>query len=146
MNELLAVGVLLALIFSEATGLSPGGIIVPAYFCLFLHQPMRIVSTIGMALIVWGIVELLSHYTILYGQRRFALCIVTGLVLKMLLSTLYTASLATPLSLSLSIGYLIPGILARDFERQGIWKTLIALGIVVGLLWLLNTAFGGMAL
>ena len=146
MNELLAVGVVLSLAFAETTGLSPGGIIVPAYFCLFLHQPVRIVSTIGMGLAVWGIVELLSHYTILYGQRRFALCIVTGLVLKILLSTLYTASLATPLSLSLSIGYLIPGILARDFERQGIWKTLVSLGIVVGLLWLLNAAFGGMIL
>lgn len=143
MSELLAVGVILALVYSEITQLSPGGIIVPAYFCLFLHDPLRIFFTLIMGITVWGIVELLSHYTILYGQRRFAICIVTGLILKILTSSMYTMSLNHPFNLSLSIGYLIPGILARDFERQGLWKTMASLAVVTGILWLLNAAFGG---
>lgn len=38
---------------------------------------------------------------------------------------------------SFSIGSLIPGILGRDMEKQGIPKTLIALGIVTLLIRLI---------
>lgn len=146
MSETLALGVLLALLFFEATGLSPGGIIVPAYFALFLNDPPRVFSTLLAAILVWGIVTLLSHYIILYGQRRFAMFLVSGLIVKMLLSLFYTGSVDAILSLSLSIGYLVPGILARDFERQGFWKTLMGLTIVTGLIWMIRTFFVGVGL
>lgn len=143
MNEFLTAGVLLALFFSEATGLSPGGIIVSAYFCLFVNDPVRIIVTLIMGLIVWAVVEWLPHFLILYGQRRFALCVATGMLLKLLASALYAGALHMPASLNLSIGYLVPGIIARDFERQDFWQTIAALGTVTGILWLMNAALGG---
>ena len=32
-------GLVLALIYVEVTGISPGGLIVPGYFALYLNQP-----------------------------------------------------------------------------------------------------------
>ena len=40
------------------------------------------------------------------------------------------------------IGILIPGIIARDFDRQGVIKSLLSLAVVTALLALLLTLFG----
>ena len=40
----------------------------------------------------------------------------------------------------MTIGYLVPGILGRQMERQGIWRTLGALAVVTLLIRLLQMA------
>ena len=40
------------------------------------------------------------------------------------------------------IGCLVPGIIAQEFERQGIWPSLLSLGIVTGILALVMLWFG----
>lgn len=123
MNDLLLLGVFLSLIFAELTDLSAGGIIVPAYFAMYLYDPKRLAGTIIISLLCVVVIKFLSNYMILYGRRRFALYIMTGIFLRLLLG-------AAMSDMSLSIGYLIPGILGRDIERQGAIPTLTALGIV----------------
>jgi len=143
MRDMIFWGVLISLAFTELSGLSPGGVIVPAYFALYLYDPWRVALTLGLSLVCVGIVRLLSRYMILYGRRRFAVYLVVGMLLKLLLGVVYTA---TPLglpNLSLSIGYVIPGLLGRDVERQGILPTFASLGIVCCLLLLLRIALMG---
>jgi hypothetical protein len=41
MNEILILGLLISLAFSEITGISPGGIIVPSYFAIYLDDPYK---------------------------------------------------------------------------------------------------------
>ncbi len=134
MRDLAFWGVLVSLLYTELTGLSPGGIIVPAYLTLYLHDPWRIALTLGMALACVGIVRLLSRYMILYGRRRFAVYIMVGMLLKVLLGTVYRDIPLDLPNLSLSIGYVIPGLIGRDMERQGVVKTLLSLGVVCCLL------------
>lgn len=142
MHEMIFWGVLVSLLFSELTGISPGGVIVPAYFLLYWQDPYRIGLTLGLSLLCIVLVRMLSRHMILYGRRRFVVYLLTGIVLKMLFALLYAKS-DLPLNLSLSIGYLIPGLLGRDAERQGIVRTFLALGVVVCFLRLLQLALMG---
>ena len=128
-NQIIILGIAVSLIFYELTMLSPGGIIVPGYIALCLTEPLRIVYTLGVVLLTWAVMRLLSRFLILYGRRRFALAV--------LLSFLINAGIAAlgvlPYSMNL-ICCLVPGILVRDMERQGVFKTLLSLSIVTGLL------------
>ena len=130
MNDILLLGIFLSLIFTELTDLSPGGIIVPAYFAMYAYDWKRLLGTIILALLCMLIVHFMSKYMILYGRRRYAVSIMTGVLLKFLIGSMGAG-------VSFSIGSLIPGILGRDMEKQGIPKTLIALGIVTLLIRLI---------
>lgn len=138
MSELALLSLILTLIFTEVTGLLPGGIIVPYYFALYLDDPVKIVSTVVSALIAVGAVKLLSRVTILYGRRKFALYIIIGLLEKILFTYLYFGDSYMFFHLSMTIGYLVPGILARQMECQGLVKTLGALAAVTLMIRLLQ--------
>lgn len=131
MNELAVLALLISLLFTELTNLLPGGIIVPFYFALYLDDPVKIVATVVSALIAMMVVKFLSRYMILYGRRKFALYLIIGILEKILFTYLYFGNSYLFYNLSMTIGYLVPGILARDMEKQGVVKTLGALSIVV---------------
>lgn len=134
MNEILLIGIIFSLIYTELTDLSPGGMIVPAYFAMYSYDWERMVGTILISGLCILIVHFLSKYMILYGRRRYAVFIFSGILLKYMISLLGFGA-------SFSIGSLIPGILGRDMERQKPIPTLLSLGIVTAL-----TCLAGMIL
>ena len=138
MNELAVLALLISLIFTELTNLLPGGIIVPFYFALYLDDPVKIIATVISALIAMIVVKFLSRFMILYGRRKFALYLIIGILEKILFTYLYFGNSYMFYNLSMTIGYLVPGILARDMEKQGVAKTLGALTIVVLIIRLLQ--------
>ena len=130
MNELAVLALLISLIFTELTNLLPGGIIVPFYFALYLDDPVKILATVISALIAMMVVKFMSRYTILYGRRKFALYLIIGILEKILFTYLYFGNSYMFYNLSMTIGYLVPGILGREMEKQGVLKTLGALTAV----------------
>ena len=138
MNELAILSLVVTLIFTEATPLVPGGIVVPFSFALYLEARVKIAATLVSALIAVGVVRLLGNVTILYGRRKFALYIIIGLVEKALFTYLYFGDSYLFYNLSMTIGYLVPGILGNQMEKQGCVKTLCALGVVVFLIKLIQ--------
>ena len=131
MNELAILSLLVTLIFTEVTQLVPGGIVVPFFFALYLEEPVKILATLLSALIAVGAVKLIGNFTILYGRRKFALYIIIGLLEKALFTYLYFGNSYMFYNLSMTIGYLVPGILGGQMEKQGCVKTLCALAVVV---------------
>lgn len=131
MNELAILSLLVTLIFTEVTQLVPGGIVVPFYFALYLEEPVKILATLLSALIAVGAVKLIGNFTILYGRRKFALYIIIGLLEKALFTYLYFGNSYMFYNLSMTVGYLVPGILGGQMEKQGCVKTLCALAVVV---------------
>lgn len=129
MVEKLFIGIILALIYSELTGIVPGGIIVPAFVATTLDEPLRALLTIGAALIAIAIYRLASRYLLLYGRRRFVFFLLLGACLSELSLYLGRIHLA-PEALTLFspelrvIGLIIPGLLASNLERQKFWLTL----------------------
>ena len=128
--ETFLAGVLLALLFTEWTGLSPGGIVVPGYIALHLDQPGRILATLAVALICLGIYRLAASFLILFGRRRFVFFLLAGMVLAQVW-TLVAPGVFPGQSVELRvIGWVIPGLLANSLERQSIAPTLSGLAVV----------------
>ncbi len=127
MNEQIVVlGILLSIFFYEVTEMSPGGVIVPGYFALFLNDPKRIVATILVSLLTMLIVNFIENYTILFGRRKFAMYIIIAFIFKTILKEMdFNILIGGEV-----IGILIPGILAQDISRNGIKKTIPALLIL----------------
>ena len=84
-QNILTLGVIISIVFYEITEISPGGLIVPAYFALYLDDPLKLSVTAGISLLTLLLLKLLSRYTILYGRRRFAVCIIVSFIIKMIL-------------------------------------------------------------
>jgi len=133
-------GLLLALLYAEITGLSPGGLIVPGYFALYLNQPWRPLSTVAVAFLTLLIVRFLSRYFIIFGRRRFVLLILTGACLGQAWSLALPHLLAEPVGLRV-IGWVVPGLLASSFERQKILPSLASLIFVSVLTFFLSQLF-----
>lgn len=128
-DELIIFGVLASIVFLELTQISPGGIIVPGYIAMLLDDPVRVAVTVVLSLITWGAIRLLSEVVILFGRRRFAVFIVVSFLLRYL-TALATAEASLPVTTALVIGYLVPGILAYEIDRQGAVKTLSSMLLV----------------
>ncbi len=104
----------------------PGGIIVPAYIALFLDQPLRVLATVLVALLSLLTYKLLSRFFILFGRRRFVMLLLLGALWGQLwfFVTPHIFSGATELRM---IGWVIPGLLANNCEKQKFFATLASL-------------------
>lgn len=136
------IGLAVSLLFSELFGLAAGGLVVPGYFALFMNQPLVIAVTVGIALATHFVVKLLGSFLILYGKRRTVLVILVAYVIRMAIDNLFSAPLAamTPDSGVIVIGYIIPGLIALWFDRQGMLETLstlLAASVVVRMILIL---------
>ena len=110
-------GILISMLFTEFTNLS-AGLIIPGYFALCFGSPKRIAYTILIAMLSSLICKYVSNYLILYGRRRFAFLIVLTFILDLIIGKNFNI-----------IGNLVPGILAREFDRQGYINTLLSVAI-----------------
>lgn len=126
--SILIIGILISIIFYELTDISPGGIIVPGIMVMYFNSIERIVYTLIIAFITYLIVKLLSKHILVFGKRRFVMMIVISIILNILVSLIMNALSVNLLSISI-IGYTIAGLIANDFYKQGVKKTLPAFAI-----------------
>ena len=138
--ELFFIGLILTLLFIAYTGFYPGGIIVPAYLVLFIDQPLRLLGTLIIAILAWGIYKLVSKRLILFGKRRFVLLILIGACLAFLLSYILPRFIPESVELKV-IGWVIPGLLANQIEKQGLTITISSLAIVLLVLFATGKLF-----
>lgn len=131
-HDVVLAGVAVSLLFSELTGLSPAGLVVPGYIALSLQTPWRVAYTLLVATLAWGAARLLERWMILYGRRRFAVLI----LLSFLINEIIVGVGILPYDLGM-IGVLVPGIIANEVEKQGMLKSILSLAVVVGILVLL---------
>ena len=137
----IAVGMFGGLLSYEFLGFSPGGIITPGYLALFVDQPVRIAGTLLIALATFGIIRLLSSWIILYGRRRFVVTMLVSFLLRWAWDEL-VMRIPVPVPELRVIGYIIPGLIANDLERQGITGTLSSLTVVTVFVRLLMLVVG----
>ncbi len=142
MTEIIVIGIIVSLIFYELTGISPGGIIVPGIFVLYLNQIDRVIYTVIISILSVLIVRLISKYIIIYGKRRFVVFIVVSILLNLIVSLVLKTASNQLIVISI-IGYLISGIIANEMYKQSIRKTLPAIAIVVIFLQMIVILSGG---
>ena len=131
-HEIVLAGVAISLLFAELTGRSPAGLVGPGYIALSLQTPQRVVYTLVLAFAAWGIAKFLARFMILYGRRRFAVLILLAFVVDLAVNAAGILSYDPGM-----IGVLVPGIIAQEMEKQGVVKSMLSLGVVVGILVLL---------
>jgi len=136
----IGIGLLYTLLLAEAFGLAAGGLVVPGYVALMLTQPWNIVMTLLAAWLTFIMVRSMSSVMVIYGRRRTALMILLGYLFGSLLDYGIGGVFSFPVESELPgapirfqyfeltvIGYIIPGLIAIWFERQGVFKTLAGL-------------------
>lgn len=136
-------GVIISLIFTELLGASAGGIVVPGYIAMYLDRPTQIVGTLLVSLVTWGIIRIISSFTLLFGKRRMVLCILIGFILGWATRNIIFHNITIVDLKMQSIGYIIPGLIANWFERQGFWKTVTTMMIAAVLVRLILIVISG---
>jgi poly-gamma-glutamate biosynthesis protein PgsC/CapC len=134
--ETLFIGLLVAILYVEIFGVYPGGIIVPAYIALYMDQPLRVLVTVTIAFLCVLVYRILSRYIILFGRRRFVTFIFIGAVLAQMWSLFFPHLFPESFGLR-AIGWLIPGLLANNFEKQRLLPTLASLITVAVFIYVL---------
>lgn len=134
MIETLFIGLLASLVYAERTGLYPGGIIVPAYLAFYLGQPARIGATLAATFLALISYKILARYFLLFGRRRFVLMLLLGGLWVQAGLLLFPGIVAAPLEARV-IGWVIPGLLANNLERQKLLPTLASCVTVSVFTW-----------
>jgi len=127
--ETLLIGLVSSLAFVELTGFYAGGLIVPGYVALYVESPLRIVGTVIVALVTLATFRFLSRYLIIYGRRRFVLMILIGSIWTLLGYRVLPGYLPGMVGLR-AIGWIVPGLIANTFQKQGVIVTVAGLIIV----------------
>jgi poly-gamma-glutamate biosynthesis protein PgsC/CapC len=142
----IGIGLLFTLLLTEAFSLAAGGLVVPGYMALQVMQPWRMGLTLIAAYLTYLSVHALAGFLVVYGRRQTALTILIGFLIGSAIDislggvATYQRStnpelIADPenyayLELTV-IGYIIPGLIAIWFARQGVIRTLVGLFLCV---------------
>jgi poly-gamma-glutamate biosynthesis protein PgsC/CapC len=128
----LIIGVVVSLLLTELVGLSAGGIIVPGYVALLLDRPAALMGFLVVAGLSYAILRGLGRVLMLFGARRFAIAVLAGMTLSVALqwATQWAAPALVPTYVEwVGLGLIVPGLLAHQFDRQGVLPTLLMLAI-----------------
>lgn len=144
MMQSVGLGLVVSLIFSETLGLAAGGMVVPGYMALMIHDPGRIAGTIFVSLLTLYAIKILSNYMFIYGRRRTVIIIIIGFLFGWLSRKFLVFGLPDGMTLEFqAIGYIIPGLIANWMERQGVLQTLTTMIVVAVFVRLLLMIFAG---
>ncbi len=122
----IGLGLAASLLYGELFGLAAGGMVVPGYIALYANKPTDVALTLLAALMTFGILKSLSQVAIVYGRRRTVLTILVGYLVGMGFRW-WLGSQITPFSEAAVIGYIIPGLIAIWYQRQGVLETTLSL-------------------
>lgn len=124
----LAFGIIISMLVYERWRLTGGAAVVAGYLGLFVDRPLYILTTVGMAVVAFYIVDrVVARRMFLYGRRRVVVMVIIGLFLQLLsgaVAYLLNKDL-TWLNGLYGVGYVLPGLIAQDIERQGASKTVL---------------------
>jgi poly-gamma-glutamate biosynthesis protein PgsC/CapC len=113
----LAAGMLLGMLFYQRTGWACGGIITPGVIAMVAPDPARIGVALLGGLVTWLLLESLVRVTGVYGRQRLAAAMLIALALRYPLVGLWGET-------SLWLGWVVPGLIGADIQRQGLVPTL----------------------
>jgi poly-gamma-glutamate biosynthesis protein PgsC/CapC len=122
----IGLGLAASLLYGELFGLAAGGMVVPGYVALYVDKPIDLGLTLLAALVTFGFLKGVSQVAIVYGRRRTALTILVGYLVGLVLG-LWLDSPMAPFAEAAIIGFIIPGLIAIWYQRQGVLETTLSL-------------------
>lgn len=119
----LALGMLLGMFYYQRTGWACGGIITPGVIAMYIGDPGKVLVSIAAGLVTWVILDILVRFFSLYGRQRLATAMLIALALRYPLVSVWGET-------SLWLGWVVPGLIGADIQRQGVAITLTAVAAV----------------
>jgi poly-gamma-glutamate biosynthesis protein PgsC/CapC len=139
--EAIAIGLVYGFFLFEWTGLVAGGLVAPGYFALYFNRPAIIALCLATALCTMILVRGLAYVTVLYGRRRFIVSVLAAFALQWTAGMLVMGAEIAEGRLDV-VGFIIPGLVAHEMDRQGVGPTLLALLLLSTLVHLTLKAVG----
>ncbi len=145
----LALGIIVSILAYERWRLTGGAAVVAGYLALFFNRPLFVVTTVALAVVTHYVVQrVLARRMFLYGRRRLVVGVLVGMLLQFLTGVIaYLAARdVTWLTGLYGIGFVLPGLIAQDMDRQSVWRTVAVLmgtSILTFLLFRTVIAFKG---
>ena len=119
----LAAGMLFGMFYYHKTGWACGGIITPGVIAMYIGDPEKILVSVAAGLVTWVILDLLVRFFNIYGRQRLAAAMLIALALRYPLVSVWGET-------SLWLGWVVPGLIGADIQRQGALTTLTAVAAV----------------
>ena len=114
------VGLSLSLFVEIKFGVSPGGIIIPAYLAMVFDNPAIMLNVFLIAILTFLFVKyVVSKVVLIYGKRRFVACIFVALIFKVITGLLFPLIPFSVLAYE-GVGVVTSGIIANTYFKQGI--------------------------
>jgi len=110
---------LLGMLYYHKTGWACGGIITPGVIAMYIGDPWKVAVSLAAGLATWILLELLVRFSGVYGRQRLAAAMLIALALRYPLVSVWGES-------SLWLGWVVPGLIGADMQRQGVVTTLTA--------------------
>lgn len=129
LQESIGLSIILGFLASEFLGVSAGGLVSPGYLAFFLEQPLRLLTTMILAVIIFLSVRLMQRFMIIYGRRRFMATVLMSLAGTWIFEQLFFYANAISQDIRI-VGYIIPGLIANDMLKQGPVKTIVMVLLV----------------
>jgi poly-gamma-glutamate biosynthesis protein PgsC/CapC len=115
----LATGILLGMLYYRQTGLACGGIITPGVVAMYVHEPAALGVSLAAGLATALLLEGLVRLSGVYGRQRLAAALLIALALRF-------PVVAAGGDASLWLGWVVPGLVGADLQRQGVVDTLVS--------------------
>ena len=166
----IGLGMIISLILTEAVGVTAGGLIVPGYIALSLHNPYAVAFTFCISLMTLFLLNFLSKFIIIYGKRRLVFCLLLSFTLGSLIRDIplyfitykpeefflfsgffhylnmslydFNNYLASYSGEMIYVGWLIPGLISNWMDRQGALSTISTILIVSSVINLILMVLG----
>ncbi|MEA3287674.1 MAG: poly-gamma-glutamate biosynthesis protein PgsC [Candidatus Marinimicrobia bacterium] len=132
----IGLGIILSLWLTEWLGVTAGGIIVPGYIAMYLHDPLRVIATFSISILVFLIVKGLSQFLLIYGKRRLVLSLLLGFMFGYISRNYLAVEFQVYGWDFYTIGYIIPGLIASWMDRQGVVRTISVIIITASIVQL----------
>ena len=120
----ITIGILLGMFYFRQTGESPGGIITPGLVAMRFSNPQALCLSLGAALLLGVALRLFFRRFPVYGRQRVAFAMLCALAVRLALPGEWGGE-GFPW-----LGWVVPGLVAADVERQGIAATFSGLASV----------------
>lgn len=125
----LAAGMLLGAFYYQRTGWACGGIITPGIVAMFIADPFRLSISMLAGLATWLVLAGLVRALGLYGRQRLVAAMLIALALRYPMVSLWGGA-------SLWLGWVVPGLLAADIQKQGLivtFSAVVSVGVVAAM-------------
>ncbi|MCL1941779.1 MAG: poly-gamma-glutamate biosynthesis protein PgsC/CapC [Synergistaceae bacterium] len=123
MEITLAFGILFGLLWSRRTGWNCGGLITPGILALHANMPLGCLCSLVTGVILAPVLDVIAQRGRLYGRERIGAAMLLALAARCLSEYLFPM-IGNFISVPLWLGWVVPGLIAADIQRQGTFITL----------------------